>query len=155
VERRLTNRRVPFDESWLPVTAQWLTDPELARLTMAGEFTPAAQRAWFDGLAERTDYAVWGIEHDGVRVGVMGIKSVGVDDGAEYFMYLGDRRYWGRRIAEWAFHEVVEEVRARDLTWLYGRVAKYNERSLAVDLRHGFEIVRDDGDTWWLACRLT
>lgn len=151
----MSNRRVPFDETWLPVTYAWLCDPELARLVMAGEVTPERQRAWYDGLATRDDYAIWGIEHEGERCGVLGLKSIGTDDGAEYFMYLGDRRYWGRRISEWAFNEVVAEARARGLRTLYGRVAKYNERSLAVDLRHGFEIVRDDGETWWLACPLT
>lgn len=149
------NQRVPFDESWLPVTATWLADEELARMTMSGQFTVERQRAWFAGLPGRTDYAVWGIEHDGGKAGVMGIKDIGIDDGAEYFMYLGDRAFWGRRIAEWAFHEIVEEVRSRGLKWIYGRVAKDNERSLAVDLRHGFEIVRDDGDSWWIACQVS
>lgn len=148
------SQRVAFDASWLPLSAQWLADPEIARLTMSGEFTADGQRAWFDGLADRTDYVIWGIEHDGVRVGAMGLKGIGVDEGGEYFMYIGDRAYWGRGIARWAFHEIADEARARGLRFLYGRVHKANERSLAVDLRHGFEIVRDDGETWWIACPL-
>lgn len=148
------SRRVAFDESWLPLSAAWLSDPEIARLTMSPDFSADGQRAWFDGLADRADYVIWGIEHDGVRVGAMGLKGIGVDEGGEYFMYIGDRSYWGRGIARWAFHEIADEARARGLRFLYGRVHKANERSLAVDLRHGFEIVRDDGETWWIACPL-
>lgn len=143
-----------FDESWLPVTAAWLADPGLARLTMSGRVTPEAQRAWFDALPGRADYAVWGIEYDGEKAGVMGLKGIGDDDGGEYFMYLGDQRFWGRGIARWAFHEIADEARSRGLRYLYGRVHKQNERSLAVDLRHGFEIVRDEGESWWIACPL-
>ena len=146
--------RVPLDESWLPLTAEWLSDPDIARLTMSGDFDAGGQRAWFDSLQGRTDYAVWGIEYDGVKVGVMGLKYIGVDDGAEYFMYIGPREYWGRGISRWAFDEIVAEARSRGLRWLYGRTAKYNERAMAVNLRHGYRIVRDDGDTWWLAYAL-
>jgi RimJ/RimL family protein N-acetyltransferase len=153
VERGLTTRLVPFDEAWLPVTARWLSDPEIARLTDSAPFDPQVQREWFDGLPQREDYKVWGIEHGGVKVGVIGLKCIGVDDGAEYFVYLGERTCWGKGIGRAAFAEVEREARARGLSCVFGRVAKHNERSVAFHRRIGFDVVRDDGDSWWMVHR--
>ncbi len=141
-------RRVPFEERYLELSYGWLTDPDLARLTMTNAVTPEAQRDWWRELPHRDDYAVWGIEYDGVPVGVMGIKHIGVNDGAEYFMYIGDRAYWGRGIATWAFAEVVAEVRARGLRYLYGVIGKHNERSLAVHTREGFAVTGETATEW-------
>ncbi len=143
-------RRVRFDERLRDLSFVWLRDPDLARLTDSSPFTRDEQLAWFAGLPRRTDYAVWGIEYDGVPVGAMGLKDIGRNNGGEYFMYIGDRAYWGRGIARWAFDEIVAEARARRLRFLYGRVVKGNDRSLAVDLRHGFRIVREEPGHYWL-----
>jgi RimJ/RimL family protein N-acetyltransferase len=148
-------RRVPFDERFRDLSFTWLNDPEMARLTDSPQFTRDEQLAWYAGLADRTDYAVWGIEYDGVPVGAMGLKSIGLDQGGEYFMYIGDRAYWGRGIARWAFDEIVAEACRRRLRFLYGRVVKGNDRSLAVDLRHGFRIAREEPGHYWLVYPLT
>jgi RimJ/RimL family protein N-acetyltransferase len=142
---------VPFDETYLDASYDWLHDPELARLTMAAEVTREAQREWYDGLAGRTDYAIWGIEHDGRPAGVMGLKHIGEsDDGAEYFMYLGDRALWGRGIARWATAEILAVARERGLTYVWGLVGKHNDRSLAVHTHLGFEIVGEQDGVWRL-----
>jgi RimJ/RimL family protein N-acetyltransferase len=144
-------RRVPFDETYLDLSYGWLTDPDMASRTMTAPVTREAQRAWWESLPGRADYAVWGIAYDGVPIGVMGIKRIGADDGAEYFMYLGARAYWGHGVASWAFAEIVAEVRARGLKRLYGQIGKHNERSLGVHLREGFEVVGETEDRWLLA----
>ena len=137
----MTARRVPFDETYLDASYEWLQDPEMARLTMSPATTREQQRAWYDGLADRTDYAIWGIEHDGRPVGVMGLKHLDADDGgAEYFMYLGDTSVWGQGIARWATGEILGEARARGLTYVYGLVGKHNERSLSVHTHLGFTV---------------
>jgi RimJ/RimL family protein N-acetyltransferase len=144
-------RRVTFDESYLDCSYQWLSDPVIAELIMSAPVSREAQRAWWNRLPDRDDYAIWGIECDGLPVGVMGLKDIGVDDGAEYFIYIGERDFWGRGLAAWGVEEVAEEIRTRGYARVYGRIGKHNERSLAAHTRLGFEIVRDDGDTWWLA----
>lgn len=148
-------RRVPFDEEFLRLSYGWLTDEAMRSLTMSPPVTPEAQAAWWAALPQRPDYAVWGIEYDGAPVGAMGVKRIGEDGGAEYFMYIGDRSYWGRGIASWAFAEICAEVRSRGLGTLYGRIGKHNDRSLAVHLREGFRIVGEDGDVWLVAYDLT
>jgi RimJ/RimL family protein N-acetyltransferase len=159
VERGLTGgaggpRRVPFDETYLDRSYDWLTDPELARLTMSGAVTREGQRRWYDGLSGRDDYAVWGVEYDGVPVGVMGLKHLGEDDGGEYFFYVGDRSYWGRGIAAWAFREICAVARERGLAYLWGMVGKHNERSLGVHTREGFVVVGETETEYRLEYRL-
>ena len=147
----MTARRVPFDETYLDASYEWLQDPEMARLTMSDAMTREQQRAWFDGLAGRTDYAIWGIEHDGRPVGVMGLKKIDADDGgAEYFMYLGDTSVWGKGIARWATAEIVAEARSRGLAYVYGLVGKHNDRSLAVHTHLGFTVDGEAEGKWRL-----
>lgn len=150
----MTARRVPFDETYLDASYEWLQDPEMARLTMSPATTREQQRAWYDSLADRSDYAIWGIEHDGRPVGVMGLKHLDADDGgAEYFMYLGDTSVWGQGIARWATAEILAEGRARGLTYVYGLVGKHNDRSLAVHTHLGFAIEGERDGKWLLVQR--
>lgn len=146
----MTARRVPFDETYLDASYGWLQDPEMARLTMSPAMTREQQRAWYDGLAGRADYAIWGIEYDGAPVGVMGLKHLDRDDGgAEYFMYLGEQSVWGKGIARWATDEILAEARSRGLTYVYGLVGKHNDRSLSVHTHLGF-VVEGEEDGKWL-----
>ncbi|HEU0132117.1 MAG TPA: GNAT family N-acetyltransferase [Mycobacteriales bacterium] len=148
-------RRVPFDETWLDTTAGWLADESFAALIEAGSFDPERQRAWYDSLAGRTDYVVWGIEHDGRRVGVMGLKHLDAGDGgAEYFMYLGDRSAWGHGIGRWATEEILAEGRARGLEYVYGLVGTHNHHSREVHEHLGFEVVAEEDGHWRLVQRV-
>ena len=139
-------RRVPYDETYLNASYEWLRDPEMAYLTMSAAVTREQQRAWYDGLPGRTDYAIWGIEHDGRPVGVMGLKGIEPTT-AEYFLYLGDKGSWGQGLGRWAFEEIVRVGRERGLATLTGLVGAHNERSLAVHEHLGFRRigVHDDG----------
>jgi RimJ/RimL family protein N-acetyltransferase len=139
-------RRVPFDEAYLERSAVWLQDRELQDLIRSADFDPEQQRAWYDGLSARTDYAVWGIECDGRPVGMMNIKRIGVDDGAVYQMYIGERDFWGVGIGTWALREVQQEIKARGLRWVYGRIAEHNTRSQAAHFAMGMRRVAQDGD---------
>jgi RimJ/RimL family protein N-acetyltransferase len=154
VERGVTARRVPFDETYLNASYEWLQDPEMARLTMSPATTREQQRAWYESLAGRTDYVIWGIEHDGAPVGVMGLKHLDAEDGgAEYFMYLGDTAAWGKGIARWATDEILAEGRARGLAYVYGLVGTHNERSRGVHEHLGFEVVGVEDGKWRMVQR--
>jgi RimJ/RimL family protein N-acetyltransferase len=146
---------VAFDESWLETTAQWLSDPHLADLIRSGPVDPEQQRAWYATLATRSDYAIWGIEHDGERVGVMGLKHLDAGDGgAEYFMYLGDTRSWGRGIGRWATAEIADEARSRGLTHIWGLVGTHNPHSRDVHVHLGFQVEGERDGHWLLVMRL-
>ena len=145
----MTARRVAFDETYLDASYEWLRDPELAWLTMVGTQTREQQRAWFEGLPDRTDYVIWGIEHDGRPVGVMGLKHLDAGDGgAEYFMYLGEKEMWGKGIGRWATGEILDVARSLGLTHVWGLIGKHNDRSLTVHTHLGFTVDGDAGESW-------
>ena len=147
-------RRVPFDERFLERSFIWLSDPEIARLTRTPPFTAESQREWYESLSSRTDYKIWGIEASGVPIGAFGIKHIGVREGAEGFMYLGEPGLAGRGFANWILTEVYEQARACGLKFLYGVVDKGNPRALKVDLRFGLEIEREDDDAYYLVMKI-
>ena len=84
---------VPFDRTFLDCAFQWLNDPEIRFLTDTPVVTREAQETWFASLPSRPDYAVWGVQADGVPVGVCGVKHIFEGEG-EYFGYIGEKAYW-------------------------------------------------------------
>jgi RimJ/RimL family protein N-acetyltransferase len=148
-------RRVPFDEVYFDRSKEWLADTELVWLIRADPVADQRERQdWFEGLDQRADYAVWGIEYSGQPVGVMGIKQIGLDDGAEYFMYIGERQFWRKGIGRWALREIQSEVRSRGLTWVYGRIAHHNERSMRAHLALGMRPLMDEEEVAVVAIRV-
>lgn len=142
-------RRVPFDETYLEASYQWLQDPELTNLAMAATPSRESQRQWYDGLIGRTDYRVWGIEVDGRPVGAMGLKHIDVVAAdAEYFMYLGRPSDWGQGIGRWATEEICRVARDLGLTQVHGYIGTHNERSLKVHTHLGFQVVGLEGDRY-------
>lgn len=147
--------QVAFDEEFLVLSFQWLQEPEMAHLTQVPVFDFDAQRAWFDGLTARTDYAVWGIRYNDIPIGALGLKDIGVNDGAEYFFYIGLKEYWGRGVASWAYQVVSRETRDRGLRYLYGTIASYNTRSLSVHVGLGMQIAEVRDGTYWVVADLS
>jgi RimJ/RimL family protein N-acetyltransferase len=150
----VTERRVDFDETYLDRSFEWLSDPEVARLTRTPPLTRASQQEWFEGLGTRTDYAVWGIECDGEPAGALGLRHIGVSGGAESFLYLGEERFWGRGVGAWALGELTAEARRRQLGFLFAVVGTDNPRSLALHRRHGFVVAREEGDSYVMTLTL-
>lgn len=143
-------RRVPFDETYLERSYVWLRDPVIAQQTRTAPFTREEQQAWFETLADRTDYATWGIECDGEPAGTVGLRTIGLFGGAEAFLIIGEPKFQERGIARWALNEMDIEAHKRGLGFLLARMGYDNPRSLAVSLRHGFVKVREDEDGYFL-----
>jgi RimJ/RimL family protein N-acetyltransferase len=146
--------KVPFDETYLKRSAQWLQDPELNEMIRGAPYDPVAQRAWFEGLPDREDYVVWGMECDGVPVGVTGLKEIGVADGCKHWLYIADPESRGLGIGRWAFEEALIEIRARGYTWFYGDIAHDNLLSQRAHAAMGIRMLRDEGDTQLWGCPL-
>jgi RimJ/RimL family protein N-acetyltransferase len=142
-----TPRLVAFDETYRDRSFDWLTDPELARLTRTPPPSRDDQHAWFAGLAGRTDYVVWGIECGGQPAGACGLRHLGAGGGAESFLYLGERRFWGRGVGGWVLDALAAEAVGRGLSSLTAVVGADNKRSLTVHRRHGYAVEREDSDT--------
>ena len=101
---------VHYDSSFLELSWQWLNDPEIKRLTHTADFTREDQKKWFDKIPSLEGYKIWGIQYDGEKVGVCGIKKITKDD-CEYWGYIGVKTMWSKGIGTIAM-ELIEEKAA-------------------------------------------
>ena len=88
---------VPFDETFLGASWNWLQDDELRRLINAAPITKEQQLKWYNHLGKRNDYSIWGVALEEKPIGVCGLKNRTQKD-AEYWGYIGERNYWGNGI---------------------------------------------------------
>ena len=136
---------LPYEEAFLSLSWDWLTDPEIKALTMTPDFDRAAQARWYESLPGRSDYLIWGVRHAGKPVGVCGLK--GIAEGAgEYWGYIGDKSCWGRGIGGRMVGFVEEAARGRGLERLWLKVWDRNPRARRLYERLGFRLDRVEGD---------
>lgn len=133
-------RSVPYDRRFLEASWDWLQEPELLRLLDIARPTREVQRAWFDGLATREGYFVWGVEVRGIPAAIFGIKHLGADGSAEWFMFVGDRRNRGLGIGDWIERAIEEKARALGAHRVWGYVVEGNEPMLHLHRKHGYTI---------------
>lgn len=133
---------VTYDETFLNLSRQWLSDPEIKRLTMTPDIEEEKQRKWFETLSKRNDYLIWGILADKKPIGAVGIKNI--DHAAkcgEYWGYIGEKEYIGHGIGNQMISAMCNKARDLGLNTLTLKVAQYNKRACALYLRAGFVIV--------------
>lgn len=136
---------IPYDETFLALSADWLKDPEIKALTMTPDFDRDAQERWFKNLPDRTDYLIWGVRHGGVPIGACGLK--GIAEGAgEYWGYIGDKSCWGRGIGTRMVGFIEDEARVRGLSRLWLQVWQENTRARALYEKLGFRLERETGN---------
>ncbi len=143
----------PFDERFLERSWQWLRDPEIKRLTMTPDFTREQQQRWFQGLAAKPDYLIWGLLCEGVPIGAVGLKHV-ADGQAEYWGYIGEREYWGaglgREMMQFAFGQAAK----LGLDALCLNVHRENARAIALYTKAGFRIIEENNGVLRMRTRL-
>lgn len=132
-----------FDRRLLELSWLWLKDPEIKQLTLAPDFTREEQLKWFSSLP-RQDYLIWSVWYESVPVGATGLKNITADD-AEYWGYIGDKRYWGLGIGREMVAFVLAEAARRMLKSVYLRVSRENARAVALYTKMGFLVEREDG----------
>jgi RimJ/RimL family protein N-acetyltransferase len=128
---------VRYDEEFRKCSAVWLRDAETARLTRTPPFSDDEQRAWFEGLDGRTDYAIWGVRLGGSPVGAFGLKHI-TNERAEYWGYLGPKHLWGQGYGAHLVRGGIDAAVARGIGELYLHVGLDNVRAMRLYHRHGF-----------------
>lgn len=123
---------IHFDRECLERSWAWLSDPEIAELTMTEPFLLDDQLRFFEGLPKRTDYTIWGINLDGF--GIIGATGLKNQRGtvAEYWGYIGERQYWGKGLGKYLM--LLVEAKARELGFesLYLKVISSNSRAISL-----------------------
>lgn len=128
---------VPYDEHFLERSWLWLSDPETKRLTNTPDFTKSQQEAWFGSLSGKEDYQVWGISCGGRKIGAAGLKKIR-DGSAEYFVYIGDKDYWGRGLGGQIMRQILDRALELGLSHIYLNVVTENERAIRSYEKAGF-----------------
>jgi RimJ/RimL family protein N-acetyltransferase len=134
-----------YDECFLEHSWHWLNDPEIKRLTMTPDFTRDEQLRWFARLAEMKDYLIWGITYDATPIGALGLKHITKDE-AEYWGYVGDRRFWGVGLGREMMRFSFNQARELCLSRLRLKVQRDNARAIRLYAKSGFRtLCESDG----------
>lgn len=145
---------VEYDEQFLELSWLWLNDPEIERLTDTKKFSKDSQRKWFDGLAGRKDYFVWGIRYLDERIGAVGIKNI-QDNKGEAFVYIGCKQYWGKSLGTQAIKLLKEyAMTTLRLKSINLRVFKNNLLAIGAYRKNGFIVTHEDSDYAFMECTL-
>ena len=129
---------VPYDRTYLDCSWEWLRDPEIKQLTMAGDFTREEQIAFFESLPTRDNYKIWGVAApDGQPIGAAGIKNISGSTG-EFWCYIGERDWWGRRIGGRILELCEEKASDLGLDQLTMIAGANNDRSINAFEKMGF-----------------
>lgn len=133
-----TLRLVAYSELYLKESWKWLRDPEIKALTMTPDFDREGQRRFFDSLAERIDYRIWGVELPGFGpIGAAGLKHIDRNR-AEYWGYIGEKTQWGLGLGKQMLSAIEERARALGIEQLYLNVAPDNFRAVSLYRRAGY-----------------
>lgn len=108
-----------LDKSW-----DWLTDPEIKKMTNTPDFTREEQELFFLSLP-RENYKIWGLKYDDLEIGVVGLKNIN-DSSAEYFGYIGDKSYWCKGLSRLIFELIRVECVKNNITDIWLRVSREN-----------------------------
>jgi RimJ/RimL family protein N-acetyltransferase len=128
-----------FDERFLERSWEWLSDPEIKRLTMTPDFTREEQLRWFERLPEMPDYRIWGISYDTVPIGALGLKHITQHE-AEYWGYIGERSYWNAGLGGEMMRFIFARARELKLGRVYLNVHSDNARAVQLYTNVGFKI---------------
>src|SRR5690554_5869609 len=136
-----------FDRSVFEKSKEWLDDSEIKRLTNAPETDQESREQWFQSLTNRSDYYIISAWRGDNPIGVVGLKHITSSD-AEAFIYIGEKKYWGKAVGIEMLKYVIDYGRSLGLTSLYAFILKENINSYKLASRFGFKKEKDkDEDT--------
>ena len=139
---------VEYDKTYFDLSKEWLSDSELNHLIHVGELPSDEDRlAWFESLPNRVDYLIWGVDYNGLPIGVCGLKHI-VNTQAEYWGYIGEKAFWGKGVGKALMKDVVNKAIELGLESIWLRVRKYNPRAINLYKKIGFVIDIDELETY-------
>lgn len=142
---------VDYDSTYFDLSKVWLMDGELNHLIHAGTIPSDEERfQWFKSLKSRTDYLIWGVEYNGVPIGVCGLKKI-TDGQAEYWGYIGEKNLWGKGLGKTMMAEIFRKAKGLELNRVYLRVRKYNLRAYKMYLKVGFVVDEENNDVYCMS----
>ena len=129
-----------FDIKFLNKSWEWLNDEDLQKLIISPRISKKQQEEWFYSLKNKKNYYIKGIEYNGEKIGVLGLKNITQNKG-EYFGYIGEREYWGLGIGKFMLKYIEEYCKKIKLKKIYLKVLKNNKRAFLLYKRFGYKII--------------
>lgn len=127
-----------FDRRVFEMSLKWLDDPEIKRLTNTPDTDIESREKWFQGLKDRSDYYITTAWKDDDPIGVVGLKHITSTD-AEAFIYIGEKKYWGKAVGMEMLKYVLDYGRSLGLSSIYAQILKENTNSYRLAGRFGFK----------------
>ena len=130
---------VEYNKEFLEKSWDWLNDTEIKKMIMSSDVTKTEQLKWYEKLAERKDYYIWGIKFNSEAIGAVGIKNIDFNSRkGEYFGYIGEKEYWGRGIGSEMLDYIISFAIQQGLKEIYLRVSNDNKRAIRLYEKKGF-----------------
>lgn len=136
---------VDYDIEFLKLSWEWLNDEEIKQLTMTPNFTKEQQVDFFNSLARRKDYLIYGVSFNNNKIGACGLKNIN-NEQAEYWGYIGKKEYWGQGIGKRILEMMIKKSLDMKLKYIFLKVKFDNTRAINLYKRTGFIIKEDMGD---------
>jgi RimJ/RimL family protein N-acetyltransferase len=131
---------VDYTEDFLVLSGVWLRDPEIKTLTQTPDFTDEQQLEFFLGLADRSDYLIYGVLYNGERIGAAGLKNIS-GRSAEYWGYIGVKELWGKKLGQEMVNGILQIAGRRGLENVNLKVSIENMRAIKLYTRLGFDVI--------------
>jgi RimJ/RimL family protein N-acetyltransferase len=136
---------VTYTEDFLNLSWVWLNDPEIKALTLTPDFSKEEQVDFYKKLPLRVDYKISGIMVNAERAGACGLKNIKNDE-AEFWCYLGLKKYWGAGLGHSIVQYVEFESKKLNISNLYLKVGKSNIRAIKTYEKNGFNVAIDHSE---------
>ena len=130
---------VNYDKEFLSLSWGWLNDRETKRLTNTPDFTKDQQEKWFDNLSKNSNYFIKGIEYNGDKIGVVGLKNI-TDKEGEYWGYIGENKHRGKGVGGSMIAYILDFAKVKKLENVYLKVVGFNKVAINLYKKKGFVI---------------
>lgn len=144
---------VKYTEDFLMLSRSWLRDPEIKSLTQTADFTDEQQLNFFLGLANRSDYLIYGVLYDGQKIGAAGLKNIS-NESAEYWGYIGVKEMWGKKLGQEMVNSVLQVAEQRGIQTVNLKVSIENLRAIKLYSRLGFDLVHSSDGSHFMQIKV-
>ncbi len=134
---------VKYTLEFIDLSRKWLLDEEVQKLTNTPTFNREEQLIWFEGLKEKTNYLIWGIEITGTKIGACGLKNISETD-CEYWGYIGEKEYWKKGLGTQVLKMLENKAIELGLKSIWLKVLLMNQAAIALYLKNGYEVETTD-----------
>ena len=132
----------PLVEEDAYISYKWRNDPEVFKYTgnvYTEEITLASELAWIRRVIKNKNEFRCAILVDNVYVGNIYLTNIINNESAEYHIFIGDKRWWGKGVAQRASIEIMHYGFSNfNIRYIYLEVKMENRAAICLYEKLGF-----------------